>query len=86
VARRKGWRFDPANDWRPWFWPTPIVVPTALLAVLVRLPEYVGEASEALAPYLLVLRYAEYQEYFYAVFLLLYLGSFYNRLKHLAAR
>jgi hypothetical protein len=86
LARRKGWSFDPRRDWRHWFWPSPIVVPTACLAVLIRIPDYLGEAFATLAPYLLVFRYAEYQEYFYALFLLLYLGSFHVRLKRVAAQ
>ncbi len=86
LARRvKRWSFDPAADWRYWFWPTGIVVPTAVLAVFIRLPEWIGDNVESLRATLLLVRYAEYQEYFFALFLTLYLGSFYLRLRPPAA-
>ena len=81
----KRWSFDPAADWRYWFWPTGIVVPTAVLAVFIRLPEWLGDNVEGLREALLLFRYAEYQEYFFALFLTLYLGSFYLRLRPPAA-
>ncbi|MFQ5954174.1 MAG: hypothetical protein ACE5JZ_03840 [Kiloniellales bacterium] len=86
LARRvRGWSFDPSTDWRSWFWPTGIVVPTAFLAAFIRLPEWLGDNVESLREPLLLIRYAEYQEYFFALFLALYLGSFYRRLRRQAA-
>ena len=49
-----------------------------------RAPEWLGENVERLREPLLVIRYAEYQEYFFALFLALYLASFYLRLRRLA--
>ena len=63
-----------------------LVLFTAFLAAFMRVPEAVGDSVEALRDQLLVLRYAEYQEYFFALFLLLYLASFYLRLRQLAHR
>ena len=85
LARRlKRWSFDPGTDWRAWFWPTRIVVPTAILGAFIRLPEWLGENLDRLREPLLVIRFTEYQEYFFALFLALYLASFYIRLRRLA--
>lgn len=86
VARRlKRRSFDPRTDWRAWFWPTGIVVPTAILGGFIRVPEWLGGNVDGLRETLLVIRYAEYQEYFFALFLTLYLASFYVRLRRLAS-
>ncbi len=84
LARRlKRWSFDPGTDWRAWFWPTRIVVPTAILGAFIRVPEWLGENLDSLREPLLVIRFTEYQEYFFALFLALYLASFYFRLRRL---
>ena len=85
TRRLRRWSFDPRTDWRAWFWPTGIVVPTAMLGAFMRVPEWLGESVDGLREALLVIRYAEYQEYFFALFLSLYLASFYFRLRRLAA-
>ncbi len=85
ATRLKRWSFDPGTDWRSWFWPTGVVVPTAILGAFIRVPEWVGENLDSLREPLLVIRYSEYQEYFFALFLALYLASFYFRLRRLAA-
>jgi len=84
LRRLKGWSFDPRTDWRAWFWPTRIIVPTAFLAVFILVPEFLGESVDSLRPRLLIIRFSEYQEYFFALFLALYLASFYVRLRRLA--
>jgi hypothetical protein len=63
-----------------WFWPTLEVLPTALLAILVRLPERV-KSLFGIEQLPLELRFSEPQEYYFALFLLIYLASIYRRLK-----
>ncbi|MGR8918616.1 MAG: hypothetical protein ACU85V_03280 [Gammaproteobacteria bacterium] len=57
-----------------WIWPTLDCTPTAILAILIRAPERIKDAAslESL-PY--ELRYSEPQEYYFALFLLIYLAS-----------
>ena len=68
-------------DLGSWLWPTLDCMPTALLAILVRLPERIKDAAglESL-PY--ELRYSEPQEYYFALFLLLYLASLNRRVRN----
>ena len=60
---------------RDWFWPTYELLPTALLATLIRLPERVANAGG--------LRYSEFQEYYFGLFLSLYLVSVWRRVARL---
>jgi hypothetical protein len=67
------------NDWRYWFWPGFICLPTAVLAILVKVPERTKDFFD----YILFeksLRYSELQEFYIALFLSIYLCSIYKRL------
>ena len=68
------------TDERYWFWPTVELLPTALLAILVRLPERIKSLFD-IEQLPLELRFSEPQEYYFALFLLLYLASIYRRLQ-----
>lgn len=63
-----------------WFWPTVEVLPTALLAILVRLPERI-KSLFSIEELPLELRFSEPQEYYFALFLLIYLASIRKRLR-----
>lgn len=61
-----------------WFWPTMDCLPTALLAELIRAPQrYKQLAGIKVLP--LEIRWSEPQEYYFALFLALYLLSLYVR-------
>ncbi len=63
-----------------WLWPTFDCLPTAVLAILVRTPERIKDlAGLQSLPY--ELRYSEPQEYYFALFLLLYLMSLLKRVE-----
>lgn len=62
-----------------WFWPTIEVVPTAVLAILIRLPERIKSLFD-IEQLPLELRFSEPQEYYFALFLLIYLASIRKRL------
>ncbi len=77
LELRRGSRLAP-DTFRYWFWPTMDCMPAATLAIVVRLPERVKELFDIEAlPY--ELRYSEPQEYYFALFLTLYLASLYAR-------
>ena len=65
-----------------WFWPSLECFPTALLAILVRLPERIKSLFN-IEQLPLELRFSEPQEYYFALFLLLYLAVAKQRLKRL---
>lgn len=62
-----------------WFWPTIECLPTAFLAITVRLPERI-KTLFGLEQLPLELRFSEPQEYYFALFLLIYLASIRHRL------
>jgi len=62
-----------------WFWPTTICIPAAIIAILIKIPERIKDVFE-LDPYRFEVRWSELQEFFFAVFLSLYLVSVYKRL------
>lgn len=66
-----------------WFWPTLVCVPSAALAILVRLPERLKSWLE-LSTLPLEIRYSESQEYYFALFLAVYLASAWARLRRYA--
>jgi len=74
----------PAGDVRYWFWPTPIVLPAALIAVLVKIPERL-ENLFGWWPYDFHVRYSELQEFYFAMFLMLYMLSIRKRLFAIAS-
>jgi hypothetical protein len=59
------------------------VLPTALLAIIVRLPERV-KSWAGIEQLPLELRFSEPQEYYFALFLLIYLASIGRRLRQTA--
>jgi len=70
------------RDWRYWFWPDLVCLPTALLAFLIKIPQrYANLTGQWLfsTPF----RTSEMQELYFAYFLMLYLLSWYLRLKQL---
>jgi len=76
---------DPPHEWRTWFWPSWAVFPSALLAILIRIPERIRGSFDLAFTGVFDVRYSEAQEYFFAWFLLLYLLSIHVRLRALAA-
>ncbi len=81
--RRVGGRPMP-DRWSYWILPSPIVLPTALLAILIKLPERFNDWFGIEPPPPLDIRLSETQEYYFALFLCLYLCSIYVRLRHRA--
>lgn len=65
--------------WR-WFWPAPECLPTAILAIVIKLPErYRDVAGPGALPF--EIRWSEPQEYYFALFLLLYLMALHARIQ-----
>jgi hypothetical protein len=88
LLRSRRERLDPRThwelDWRNWFWPTYVALPTALLAIVIRLPERIKTLFDLdRVPF--EIRYSETQEYYFALFLLIYLASIGYRLRRLVA-
>lgn len=69
-------------DRRSWFWPTFDCLPTALLAIVVRLPERLKDVA-GLESLPLEIRYSEPQEYYFALFLALYLAAMFVRCRQI---
>ena len=60
------------NSFWGWFWPTVVCLPTAILAICIRLPQrYKNLAHLQSLP--IEIRWSEPQEYYFALFMLLYL-------------
>ena len=60
------------NSFGGWFWPTAVCLPTAILAICIRLPQrYKNLAHLQSLP--IEIRWSEPQEYYFALFMLLYL-------------
>jgi len=70
-----------ANSFYAWLWPTYVDIPTCLLAVLVSLHEKVYKLFDTTVPHLLDIRAGETKECLLAMFLFMYIASFYKRLK-----
>ena len=70
---------DPA-DFHHWLWPGQQLLPTALLAIAIGLPQRLEKWFGWPIPYPLDIRASETQEFYFALFLSLYLVSFYLRL------
>lgn len=68
-----------SGSWEYWFWPTTICVPDAVISILIKMPERIKDVF-GLAPYRFEVRWSELQEFFFAIFLSLYLASIYVRL------
>ena len=70
---------DPA-DIHYWIWPSRQLLPTALLAIIIGLPQRLEKLLGWPVPYPLDIRASETQEFYFALFLSLYLWSFQKRL------
>ena len=68
-----------SENWHYWFWPPMIMFPTAILTILVRLPERLNHIFDV-ALFNQPVRYSEVQEFYFAYFLALYLLVSCNRL------
>jgi hypothetical protein len=69
-----------SGSFQRWFWPTRECLPTALLAILTRLPQrYKWLTGTPVLPF--EIRWSELQEYYFALFLLIYLLSLRARLR-----
>lgn len=63
-----------------WFWPTMDVLPTAVMAELIRAPQRFKQLF-GITELAVEIRWSEPQEYYFALFLALYLASLYVRSK-----
>lgn len=70
-----------ASSFYAWLWPTYVNIPTCLLAVLVSLHEKIYKLFDTTVPHLLDIRAGETKECLLAMFLFMYIASFYKRLK-----
>ncbi|MDQ2693862.1 MAG: hypothetical protein M3Z21_00525 [Pseudomonadota bacterium] len=77
---RRGIAYAP-TDWRYWFWPTRVLVLPAALVVIAKLPEYLQDWFGIPRPPPLDIRVSETQEYYFGLYLTLYLASIYVRLR-----
>jgi hypothetical protein len=82
--RRRPRPNDPADYWY-WLWPSRELLPTALLAIAIGLPQRLEKWFGLPIVPPLDIRASETQEFFFALFLTLYLCSFHLRLKARAA-
>jgi len=81
LGLRNGGDEARATPWRDWFWPGLVCVPTAVLAILVRLPDRLDQLGlELHEGFFGGLRPSEAQEYYFAYFLMVYLLSIRTRL------
>jgi len=70
------------NNFYAWLWPTYVNIPTCLLAVLVSLHEKAYKLFDTTVPHLLDIRAGETKECLLAMFLFMYIASFYKRLSN----
>ena len=63
-----------------WLWPTYVNVPTCLLAIVVSLHEKMYKLFDTTVPHILDIRAGETKECLLAMFLLMYIASFYKRI------
>jgi hypothetical protein len=74
TAYRSPW------TWQAWVWPTVVCVPAAALAIAIRVPDRIEKlAGDFTHPVLARLRLSEPQEYYFALFLTLFLLSLHAR-------
>ena len=85
IPLRQRWsRNTPAKVFWKWFWPTIECVPSAVLAIAIKLPErYKRIVGLDVLPF--EIRWSEPQEYYFALFLLIYLLVIRARLRARAA-
>ena len=73
-----------ADEFFAWLWPTYVNIPTCLLAVLVSLHEKAYKLFDTTVPHILDIRAGETKECLLAMFLFMYIASFYKRLKQVS--
>lgn len=78
-----GRRYQPRFNWQYWFWPSRVCLPSAVLAVALSLPQYATKLTGWRLPFPFDIRASETIEYYYALFLALYLVSIWRRLDQL---
>ncbi len=69
------------NEFFGWLWPSYVNIPTCLLAVVVSLHEKAYKLFDTTVPNILDIRAGETKECLLAMFLFMYIASFYKRLK-----
>lgn len=83
IRKIRGAASRSAADWGYWFWPSRLLIPTALIAFLVKLPEKLNDWFDVPRPPPFDMRVSELQEFYFGLFLTLYLISVYLRLRAL---
>ena len=68
------------NSFYYWLWPTYVNIPTCFLAIAVSLHEKAYKLFDTSVPFLLDIRAGETKECLLAMFLFIYIASFYKRL------
>lgn len=81
ADRWRGVVRDTGSGWDHWFWPTRVCLPTALLAILIRVPDRIDRMTGKELSFLRDLRLSEPQELYFALFLAMYLLSAWARLR-----
>ena len=71
----------PRDSWQYWLCPTIVCLPTAIMAILSRMPDRIMDLFEITGDMLTHVRYSEVQELYFAIFLMIYLLSFRKRLR-----
>lgn len=61
------------NSFWSWFWPTVVCLPTSVLAIGIKLPQRYKHLMHPLQALPIEIRWSEPQEYYFALFMLLYL-------------
>ena len=70
-----------SDNFFAWLWPTYVNIPTCLLAIVVSLHEKAYKLFDTVVPHVLDIRAGETKECLLAMFLFMYIASFYKRLK-----
>ena len=73
-----------ADNFFYWLWPTHVNIPTCLLAVFVSLHEKAYKLFDTTVPHILDIRAGETKECLLAMFLFMYIASFYKRIKQVS--
>jgi len=81
----RGKKFS-ASEFSFWWWPTRVNIPTCFAAIAVSLHEKAYKLFDTTVPYLLDIRAGETKECMLAIFLFMYLASFYRRLSQYVSK
>lgn len=79
VRRRRAGAWVPAEGELQWLLPTVVCLPTAVLATLVTIPEKIFDSAGREVPALIEISAGESKEYYFGLFLLLYVLSIARR-------